>query len=115
MDTASIVMAVCVGANLAAIALLSQLFRKADRAALHKWSSRLGWFVLGLVTAWFAITAWAIGKAFYSVSGIDPSQKATLLAAGISETTNCVACMVIFLLFPSIVVLGVWRRTRPPP
>jgi hypothetical protein len=42
----------------------------------------------------------------------DPSQKATLLAAGISESINCLAAMVVLSLFPSTIAIVVRVRTK---
>jgi hypothetical protein len=90
---------------------LAQLFRKADRAALLRWSRYLGRLLLALAATWLLFTGWAVVVAIAGASGVDPSQKATLLAAGISESMNCIAAMIVFLLLPTIVVLVVRRRT----
>lgn len=64
-----------------------------------------------LVGAWGTFTG--VVKAFGAIGGesVDPSQKARLLAEGISEVMNC-AAFCAFLWFPSLVALIVLARKR---
>jgi hypothetical protein len=105
--------ALSLAANALAIVLLVQLLRKADRTAIYKWSRRLGFFVIALAAIWAGMTALGVGHAFAGVRGADPSQKATLLAAGISEAMNCTAALLVFLLFPTVVVIVARIRSSP--
>ena len=74
--------------------------------------------VAGVVatSAIFAAFGTAVGmlKAFGAVGGesIDPSQKARVLAAGISEAMNCTALGLLAWL-PSVIALAVLLRKHP--
>jgi hypothetical protein len=78
---------------------------------------------------WLIVVAWAVGaggsmwgliNAFGAVSGesVDPSQKARILAEGISEAMNAFAFSTGILLLAAIVMLGLtWRycwAAKPP-
>ena len=106
-------MALSLAANLAAVALLVQHLRKVGRGLLRIWSRRLGLLVLALAAGWLLITGWAVAAVILGANAGDPSQNATLLAAGIAESMNCIAAAAIFLLLPTIIVIVVRRRARP--
>jgi biopolymer transport protein ExbB/TolQ len=59
-------------------------------------------------------TVLGLVKAFGAVGGenMDPSQKARILAEGISEAMNCTA-FALLVWVPIVVVLGVVLRKRP--
>lgn len=71
-----------------------------------------GYGMLGVITGMI--------KSFDAVGGgelIDPSEKARMLAEGISEAMNCMAFLLLVMFFGGIVVLGYWlvtRRRRTP-
>lgn len=100
-------------ANVLAGVLLVQLLRKVDRAAIHKWSRRFGFSVIALAATWVGLTALGVGQAFGGVRGTDPSQKASLLAAGISEAMNCLAAMLVLLLLPTVIAIVARVRSAP--
>lgn len=58
-------------------------------------------------------TAYHLISLFWSASGVDPAQKATLLAAGISESMNCTAFGILVLLVSvPPYLIGQWRLKR---
>jgi hypothetical protein len=64
-----------------------------------------------LVITTGAGVVWGLGRAIAAVSTpIDASQKATLLAEGISETLNLAAFGVVMFLLPIVVTLVLFRR-----
>jgi hypothetical protein len=67
---------------------------------------------LCLVSA-FAGTLYGFMHAFGAVDGehVDPSQKARMLAEGISEAMNCTAFAAIILI-PAVIVLALLMRRR---
>ena len=67
---------------------------------------------IGLVGAWGTLLG--LAKAFAAVGGesIDPSQKARILAEGISEAMNCTAFGILFGL-PSALALAVLTKKKP--
>jgi hypothetical protein len=70
------------------------------------------------------VFGWAVGTfgtvymlihSFNSVAaGVDPSEKATLLARGISEAMNC-AAFELLVIFAAVAVLLFFRFRLPPP
>lgn len=96
-------LAVTVGLGLAHAVLANVRTRRLARIFL----------VLAPVTG-VALTVSGLVKIFLGMApGVDPSQKATYLAAGVSETMNCMAMGLLMLLAGGIPYLaGQWRWKR---
>jgi hypothetical protein len=95
--------------NVAIVALANRASRGPEpRKAL----GRLGYVCFGLlVITTGSGLIWGLGRSIAAVSTpIDASQKATLLAEGISETLNLAACGVIAFFLPIVVTLVLFRR-----
>ncbi len=73
--------------------------------------------VCAVAAPWAAVgTLIGVVKAFGAVGGesVDPSQKARILAEGISEAMNCMALGVLVWIPSAIVVFILSRRKKPP-
>lgn len=90
-----------------------------DRAHRQALRALLAW-LLGIPLGLLATMA-GLAAAFGSVSAVDPSQKARVLAQGISEAMNATAFSGMAGLLPGITAIVVLVRTRhanrgdPPP
>ena len=92
-------LAVTVGLGLAHAVLANPRTRRLTRI-----------FLLLAPAMGLALTALGLIRVFWGTSGVDPSDKATLLAAGICETMNCMAFGILTLLAGGIPYLvGQWR------
>ena len=100
--------------NLAAIVLLWAARR--SRAVEHLRSLRRRAIACAIVATFGAGLGVLVGliKAFGAVGGesVDPSQKARILAEGISETINCVAVGVVICPLPIAALIAIVIRTR---
>lgn len=98
------------------IGLALRVWRNRDQASIRAKVAA----VCVVAAATFAAFGTLVGmiKAFGAVGGesVDPSQKARILAEGISEAMNCVA-FGLFLWIPSVIVAFALtrRREKPPP
>lgn len=83
--------------------------RRLSVSRLLWWFALLG-FILG-----FSGTLWGLNRAFGVVGGesIEPSQKARLLAEGISEAMNCAAFGVATFVVGVVAALVAARFERP--
>jgi hypothetical protein len=100
---------VVVAVNVAIVALAVRASRRPEpRRAL----GRLAYVCFGLlvITSGSGVI-WGLGRAIAAVSTpIDASQKAALLAEGISETLNLAAFGVVTFFLPIVVTLVLLRR-----
>jgi hypothetical protein len=100
--------------NLAAIVLWWAARR--SQAVEHLRSLRRRAVACAVVAAFDAGLGVLVGliKAFGAVGGesVDPSQKARILAEGISETFNCVAIGLVISPLPIAVLIAIVIRTR---
>jgi hypothetical protein len=84
-----------------------------------RWWKRASWmplvaFVLSAVGV--SLTTYFLVRAFRAITNVDPSQKATMLARGISNAMNCTALFAFpswALFLASIVVFAVGSIKRP--
>lgn len=97
---------------LAACSTLALRAANLERARASAVRALLAWLASTLV-ALLACIAWLV-QAFHAVSGdaVDPSQKARVLAQGISEAMNTVAFGGAVTTVPGIVALVVLLRAR---
>jgi hypothetical protein len=106
-----LVMSLLVLLNLWTIGALVLGYRRAERPAVRR-LARLTTLLIGLVTL-VVLGATALSVAADVGSVGEPSQRATLLAAAISESMNCLALLFLGLILPvtGAIVLAVrWRR-----
>jgi hypothetical protein len=104
------VLVVALNAALTAI-VVRAAGRPAPSRALRR--AMLGSVVL-LVLGVAAGVIWGLGRSFAAVSdaSVEPSQKARILAEGISETMNCAAFGFVVLFLPTLLAIVLYLRSR---
>jgi hypothetical protein len=93
--------------------LVRRLWR---RRSTTSWVMKLLTAVIVAAAVWGALgTLQGVVRAFGAVGGesVDPSQKARILAEGISEAMNCMAFSLLIGI-PSIIAAVVMTRARKP-
>jgi predicted sugar kinase len=100
---------VAVGSNLHAVAALVLGVRAKDAADVARHARRCGWSAAA--TTLLALGGFALAFAIGGVPrGEDPVDRASHLAALISETINCAAFALLAALLPVVVAVVLTRR-----